>query len=299
DIYPILKGSAEFYNSMLINDPKTGWMVTAPSSSPENGFYMPDGRHASICMGPTIDNQIIRELFDNVITASKVLGKDEAFRNTLVAQLKKIPPPGVVAKDGRLMEWLEDYKELEPHHRCISHLYGLYPASLITPEGTPELAEASKKTLEARGDDGPSFSIAYKMLWWARLHDGNRAYKLFNQLITPTLATFINYGGGGGIYPNMLSAGPPFQIDGNFGGTAAVAEMLIQSHAGFIELIPAIPDSWKASGEVRGLKARGNYTVNMKWKDGKITAYHILSAQNRKVKVKINGVIKSVATEKA
>ena len=299
DIYPILKGSAEFYNSMLINDPKTGWMVTAPSSSPENGFYMPDGRHASICMGPTIDNQIIRELFDNVITASKVLGKDEAFRNTLVAQLKKIPPPGVVAKDGRLMEWLEDYKELEPHHRCISHLYGLYPASLITPEGTPELAEASKKTLEARGDDGPSFSIAYKMLWWARLHDGNRAYKLFNQLITPTLATFINYGDGGGIYPNMLSAGPPFQIDGNFGGTAAVAEMLIQSHAGFIELIPAIPDSWKASGEVRGLKARGNYTVNMKWKDGKITAYHILSAQNRKVKVKINGVIKSVATEKA
>jgi alpha-L-fucosidase 2 len=298
DIYPILKGSAQFYNSMLINDPKTGWMVTAPSSSPENGFYLPDGRHASICMGPTIDNQIIRELFNNVITASRVLGKDEAFRNTLIAQLKKIPPPGVVAKDGRLMEWLEDNKELEPHHRCISHLYGLYPASLITPEGTPELAEASKKTLEARGDDGPSFSIAHKMLWWARLHDGNRAYKLFNQLITPTLATFMNYGDGGGIYPNMLSAGPPFQIDGNFGGTAAVAEMLIQSHAGFIELIPAIPDSWKASGEVRGLKARGNYTVNMKWKDGKITDYHILSAQNRKVKVKINGVIKNISTEK-
>jgi len=298
-IYPILKGSAQFYNSMLIHDPKTGWMVTSPSSSPENGFYLPDGRHASICMSPTIDNQIIRELFNNVITASKILGKDQAFRDSLTAQLKKIPPAGVIAKDGRLMEWLEDYKELEPHHRCISHLYGLYPASLITPESTPDLAEASKKTLEARGDDGPSFSIAYKMLWWARLHDGNRAYKLFNQFISPTLATFMNYGDGGGIYPNMLSAGPPFQIDGNFGGTAAIAEMLIQSHAGFIELLPAIPDSWKASGEVRGLRARGNYTVNMKWKDGKVIDYHILSTQSAKVKVKINGVLKTVDTEKA
>ncbi|MDN5286673.1 MAG: hypothetical protein JWR38_2947 [Mucilaginibacter sp.] len=299
DIYPILKGSAQFYNSMLINDPKTGWMVTAPSSSPENGFYMPDSRHASICMGPTIDNQIIRELFNNVITASKILGKDPDFSNILAAQLKKIPPPGVIAKDGRLMEWLEDYKELESHHRCISHLYGLYPASLITPESTPELAEASRKTLEARGDDGPSFSIAYKMLWWARLHDGNRAYKLFNQFITPTLATFMNYGDGGGIYPNMLSAGPPFQIDGNFGGTAAIAEMLIQSHAGFIELLPAIPDSWKKSGEVKGLRARGNYTVNMRWKAGKIIDYHVFSAQKRAVKVKINGILKQITTEKA
>ena len=298
-IYPILKGSAQFYNSMLINDPKTGWMVTSPSSSPENGFYMPDGRHASICMGPTIDNQIIRELFNNIITASKILGKDQVFTNILTAQLKKTPPPGVIAKDGRLMEWLEDYKELEPHHRCISHLYGLYPASLITPEGTPDLAEASRKTLEARGDDGPSFSIAYKMLWWARLHDGNRAYKLFNQFITPTLATYMNYGDGGGIYPNMLSAGPPFQIDGNFGGTAAIAEMLIQSHAGFIELLPAIPDSWKKSGEVKGLRARGNYTVNMRWKAGKITDFHVFSAQKRAIKVKINGILKQITTEKA
>lgn len=298
-IYPILKGSAQFYNSMLINDPKTGWMVTSPSSSPENGFYLPDGRHASICMGPTIDNQIIRELFNNVITASKILGKDQDFRNILTAQLKKIPPPGVIAKDGRLMEWLEDYKELEPHHRCISHLYGLYPASLITPESTPDLAEASRKTLEARGDDGPSFSIAHKMLWWARLHDGNRAYKLFNQFISPTLATFMNYGDGGGIYPNMLSAGPPFQIDGNFGGTAAIAEMLIQSHAGFIELLPAIPDSWKTSGEVKGLRARGNYTVNMRWKAGLITDYRIISVQKRTIKVKINGILKQITTEKA
>ncbi|GAA4332246.1 glycoside hydrolase family 95 protein [Mucilaginibacter gynuensis] len=299
NIYPILKGAAQFYNSMLIHDPKTGWMVTSPSSSPENGFYVPGtDTHASICMGPTIDNQIIRELFNNVITATKDLGVDAQLRNELSAQLKKIPPTGVIAKDGRLMEWLEDYKELEPHHRCISHLYGLYPAPLITPESTPDLAEASKKTLEARGDDGPSFSIVYKMLWWARLHDGNRAYKLFNQFISPTLATFMNYGDGGGIYPNMLSAGPPFQIDGNFGGTAAIAEMLIQSHAGYIELLPAIPDIWKPSGEVKGIKARGNFTIDMRWKNGKITYYHITNPQNSKVKVKINGVIKTISTQK-
>jgi alpha-L-fucosidase 2 len=301
DIYPVLKGSALFYSSMLINDPKTGWLVTSPSSSPENGFLMPDGsgRHASICMGPTIDNQIIRELFNNVITAGKVLGKDEAFRKTLQEKLKKLPPPGIIAKDGRIQEWLEDYTEIEPHHRCISHLYGLYPASLITPEATPALAEASKKTLEARGDDGPSFTIAYKIAWWARLHDGERAYKLFTDLIHPTLATNINYGDGGGIYPNMLSAGPPFQIDGNFGATAALAEMLIQSHAGFIELLPSVPANWKQNGEVKGLRARGNFTVDFKWDNGRITSYRITSNQPRRVKMKVNGVVKEVMAQRA
>jgi alpha-L-fucosidase 2 len=300
NIYPILRGAAQFYSSMLINYPRSGWLVTAPSSSPENGFYLPDGsgNHASICMGPTIDNQIIRELFNHVITASEILKKDAGFRDTLLTKLKRLPPPGMIAKDGRLMEWLEDYKELEPHHRCISHLYGLYPASLITPESTPDLTEASKKTLDARGDDGPSFSIAYKMLWWARLHDGNRAYKLFTQLITPTLATNINYGDGGGIYPDLLSAGPPFQIDGNFGATAAIAEMLIQSHAGFIELIPSIPDAWKFSGEVKGLKARGNFTVDFKWKEGSITNYRITSKEPRKIKIKVNGIVKEIISQK-
>jgi len=297
-IYPILKGAAQFYNSMLVYDPKSKWMVTSPSSSPENGFYLPNGHHASICMGPTIDNQIIRELFNNVITASRVLGRDGIFRDTLSEKLQKIPPPGVIAADGRLMEWLEDYKELEPHHRCISHLYGLYPAALITPEATPDLAEASKKTLEARGDDGPGFSIAYKMLWWARLHDGNRAYKLFDQFIHPTLATNMNYGDGGGIYPNMLCAGPPFQIEGNFGGTAAIAEMLIQSHEGYIELLPAIPDAWKPYGEVKGLKARGNFTVDFKWKDGRVTGYRVNSPVPARVKVKVNGVVKEVVSER-
>ena len=296
-IYPVLKGAALFYNSMLIEEPVTGWLLTSPSSSPENTFYLPDGKTASICMGPTIDNQIIRELLGHVIAASRLLGLDEGLRQQLTARLEKLPPPGRVAKDGRLMEWLEDYKETDIHHRHVSHLYGLYPADLITPEATPDLAAACRATLEARGDDGPSWSIAYKLLCWARLHDGNRAYKLFLQLINPTLATNINYGAGGGIYPNLLSAGPPFQIDGNFGAAAGIAEMLIQSHAGFIDLLPALPDAWKASGEVRGLKARGNFVVDMQWRDGKINYYRITSTEPRLVKAKVNGEVKEVMAE--
>ena len=298
DIYPVLKGSALFYNSMLITEPKTGWLVTAPSSSPENGFYLPNGRGASICMGPTIDNQIIRELFNNVITASRLLNTDAPLRATLAANLAKLPPAGRIAKDGRLMEWLEEYKEMEPQHRHISHLYGLYPAALITTESTPDLAEACKKTLEARGDDGPGWSIAYKVLFWARLHDGNRAWKLLTELLKPTLRTDINYGAGGGIYPNLLDAGPPFQIDGNFGATAGIAEMLAQSHAGFIELLPAIPDHWKSAGHVKGLKARGNFTVDIEWKDGRVIHYRVASKEPRKVKVKLNGVVKEIVSEK-
>jgi alpha-L-fucosidase 2 len=299
-IYPILKGSAQFYNSILFKDPKSGYMVTIPSSSPENSFMMPDGsgRHASICIGATIDNQIMRELFANVITASETLGVDVGFRDQLKKRLTEIPPAGIISKDGRIQEWLEDYKETEPTHRHISHLYGIYPASEITADGTPELAEAARKTLNVRGDDGPSWSIAYKQLFWARLHDGNRAFKLFHEMMKPVKGTGINYSAGGGIYPNLLSAGPPFQIDGNFGAAAGIAEMLLQSHEGYINLLPAIPDHWKAIGRVKGLKARGNFTVDMQWKDGRITAYKITSPLAKKVKVKINGTIKQVMSVK-
>jgi alpha-L-fucosidase 2 len=293
-IYPILKGSAEFYNDMLIEDPANGWLVTAPSSSPENSFYLPNGHSASICMGPTIDNQIIRELFGNVITAARILGRDAAFSKILQERMLRLPPPGVVAPDGRLREWLEDYKETEVHHRHISHLYGLFPAGLITPETTPALAEACRKTLDARGDDGPSWSIAYKMLFWARLHDGDRAYRILVDILKPTLKTDMNYGAGGGVYPNLLSAGPPFQIDGNFGATAGVAEMLIQSHAGFIDLLPTLPAAWASAGEVKGLRARGNFTVDFAWKDGKVIRWRVNSPDGRVVKVKINGMIKEI-----
>ena len=295
-IYPILKGAAIFYHDMLIRDPKTGWLVTSPSSSPENWFTLPNGQNASICIGPTIDNQIIRELYGNVISASTSLNTDKAFRDTLRWQLTQIPPPGRVAPDGRLMEWLQDYAEPEVHHRHISHLYGLYPASLITPDSTPDLAAACAKSLDVRGDDGPGWSIAYKMLMWARLYNGNRAYKLFKDLMRPTLATNINYGAGGGIYPNLFSAGPPFQIDANFGGEAGIAEMVLQSHAGYINLLPAIPDAWKAEGEVRGLKARGNIIVDFRWKDGVVVDYHVYSKQPQTVKIKVNGELKLLHT---
>ncbi|MGN8056701.1 glycoside hydrolase family 95 protein [Pedobacter sp. 22163] len=299
-IYPVIKGSAQFYSSVLIADPKTGWMVTAPSVSPENSFYMPNGKTANVTMGPTIDNQIVRELFTNVIHAAKKLDRDEELQKSLQDKLSLLPPAGRISKDGRIMEWIEDYKETDPQHRHISHLYGVYPASLITVDATPDLAEASKKTLNVRGDDGPSWSIAYKLLFWARLRDGNRAFKLFRELLKPTQRTDINYGAGGGVYDNLLSAGPPFQIDGNFGATAGIAEMLIQSHEGYISLLPAIPDAWKKYGSVKGLKARGNYTVNLSWKNGVITAYQIFSPTANHIKVKVNGkLITTVSLRKA
>lgn len=295
-IYPILKGSALFYKSILVKDEKTGWLVTSPSSSPENSFYLPNGNHSSICVGAAIDNQILHELFGNVIFAARKLKNDLAFADSLEAILSQIPPAAIIAKDGRIQEWLEDYKETDPQHRHISHLYGLYPANLITANGTPELAEAAKKTLNVRGDDGPSWSIAYKQLFWARLLDGNRAFKLLRELLKPTLRTDINYGAGGGVYPSLFSAGPPFQIDGNFGATAGIMEMLMQSHEGYIHLLPAIPDLWKEQGSVKGLKARGNITVEFSWKNGVVTDYKISSSKTQTVKIKVNGTIKTIKT---
>jgi len=295
EIYPVLKGAALFYSDMLVRDTQTGWLVTSPSSSPENTFYLPNGKTASICVGPTIDNQVIRELFGNVITAGRTLGIDSAFCDSLQQKIKQLPPVGRIAKDGRLMEWLQDYKETEINHRHISHLYALYPGKLITTDGTPDLAEACRKTLEARGDDGPSWSIVYKQLFWARLHDGNHSYLLLKHLLRFTDKTDMNYGAGGGVYPNLFSAGPPFQIDGNFGETAAIAEMLLQSHAGYIELLPAIPAAWKSSGEVKGLKARGNVTVNFSWKNGRVTSYQLFAPNKKTVRLKVNGATHTVA----
>ncbi|MBL1410604.1 glycoside hydrolase family 95 protein [Sphingobacterium faecale] len=286
EIYPLLSGAAKFYQATLVKDPKTGWLVTSPSVSPENAFRLANRKTASVVMGPTIDNQIVRELYGAVISADSVLGLKDNFADTLRADLKLIPPAVRVSSSGRIMEWLEDYEEIEPKHRHVSHLYGLYPAAFISPNTTPEWAEAARKTLAVRGDEGTGWSRAWKILFWARLHDGDHALEILRQLLKPA---FLPDGKvTAGTYPNLFCAHPPFQIDGNFGGAAGIAEMLLQSQDGYIHLLPALPQAWQ-EGKVKGLRARGNRTVDITWKNGKVQSYRIKGKKGDQVRVRMHG----------
>lgn len=307
EIYPILKGAAQFFVSSLIEEPSHGWLVTAPSSSPENAFFMtPKGSDrpvpVSVCMGPTMDNEILHELFTNTITAQKILKKtdDFPFINQLENTLKRLPPLQV-SQGGYLMEWLEDYPEEDVHHRHVSHLYGLHPGNQISATKTPELMDACRQTLERRGDGATGWSLAWKINFWARLGDGNRAYKLFKNLLAPAIVEqpsqydpsdstatpkMVSVRRSGS-FPNLFCAHPPFQIDGNFGGCSGIAEMLLQSHDGFIQVLPALPDVWASEGRFEGLCAVGGANVSCWWKEGKVTKIVLQATTNNTFTLKL------------
>ncbi|WP_235039207.1 glycosyl hydrolase family 95 catalytic domain-containing protein [Kibdelosporangium aridum] len=267
--YPAMKSSAQFFLDTLVTEPSLGYLVTNPSNSPELAHHA----NASVCAGPTMDMQILRDLFDGCARATEVLGVDAEFRGQVVAARNRLAPMKVGSR-GNIQEWLHDWVETEPGHRHISHLYGLHPSNQITKRGTPQLFEAARRTLQLRGDAGTGWSLAWKINYWARMEEGGRAHDLLRFLVTPDR-----------LAPNMFDLHPPFQIDGNFGATSGIAEMLLHSHNNELHLLPALPSAWP-TGNVQGLRGRGGYTVGAAWTAGRAMELSVTPDRDGTVRVR-------------
>ncbi|HEY6124292.1 MAG TPA: glycoside hydrolase family 95 protein [Steroidobacteraceae bacterium] len=283
DVYPLLRGAAQFFLDTLVKDPSGKYLVTSPSISPEN--LHPHG--AAICAGPAMDSQILRDLFANTIHAAEILGKDAEFRAACAATRAKLPPDRI-GKAGQLQEWMEDWDMEAPErdHRHVSHLYALFPGEQITVRRTPELAAAVKRSLELRGDLSTGWAIAWRINLWARLRDAEHTHGVIKLLLDPSRT-----------YPNMFDAHPPFQIDGNFGGANGMMEMLLQCVDGEIELLPALPRAW-STGSVRGLRARGGFELDMAWRDGELVSAQLRGAPGGVAQVRYREKVAKVRVAK-
>lgn len=291
--YPLLKGAAEFCMEWLIE--KDGKLMTSPGTSPENKFMTPDGYAGATSCGNTSDIAMTRECLLDALAATRELGIDKKFASQLSATLSRLQPYKI-GHNGNLQEWYNDWPDQDPRHRHQSHLFGLYPGHHLSVDDTPELAAAAARTLEIKGDETTGWSTGWRVNLYARLRDSKNAYHIYRKLLN--YISPDNYRGkdarrGGGTYPNLLDAHSPFQIDGNFGGSAGVAEMLIQSTPESITLLPAIPDDW-SEGEVKGLCARGGFTVDFAWKDGKVKSATVTSRSGGSTKLHYNGTTRKL-----